>query len=329
MIDNPEIPLDNEGGDNTTQQVQPEKTGNGQQIEKPGKKPEVALTETTRNGTNTTEGSTLPQVTSTIAPTLPPPPQYTTKAPNTTQSVTSKGNGSTKPGENEENTTTSPELPDDEQKVPLQEVESNMTNANSTDDNGLLGEVEEPKNGTITTQGNVTGSNATNNKTVTDTIKEEKKLPEQKIATNTRPADEKTAPIAHIDTPNPWLNTAKEVQNQKPIKWQDGQGLHNAINDMRHAMDNNIQGYENELATINYNKGKATGQAEKPVWKYLNGEPEINQLFGQDKFRNVERLPGSTSPFKFANTKTQKEITSYYRKNKNNNEKNNEVKAKV
>ena len=331
--------MDVENVGNNTQEVKEQNSGQvseepGQQTgnntaKAPGTEIGGAQVETPVNGTDTTGGVAPPPLTSTIPPTLPPPPQYTTQMPNTTQSAISNLNVTVKPGQNGENEITSPELPDDEQKIPVLEPGLNVTEANTTDDNGLLGIVEEEKNETITVQGNATGNIGENNTNAADVTKEHEKLPDKNIVANTRPVGEKTPSIAHVDTPNPWLNTAKEVQNQKPMNWQNGQGPYNAIHEMKNGINNIMNGYQNGMAPINYNKGKATGLEEKPVWQYLNGEPEINQLLGQSKFKNVEQSSVGTSPFKFANTKTQKEINSYYTQNKENNAQNNQQKARA
>ena len=381
MVDNPEMPFDTEGLNNT-EQSQTQKTGNqeqGQQIEKkPEEMPEAGKEGTQIhapvNGTNNTQNATHPQVTTTVVPTLPPPTKYSTKKPNTTQSASSNLNATKKPKLKEEAAITSPELPEDEEKVTEQELAENITKENATDNSGILGAFEEQ--GNETKGGEVLGStvgsfgtNRTNDTNVKNETKQEEKVPEQKgsavqgsevlgstvgsfgmnktndtnvknetkdkqekvpeqnIATNIGPSKGKNPTIAHIDTPNPWLNTAKEVQGQQPINWQNGQGLYNAINEIKN--DDRKNKYESGIAPVNYNVGKAIGTEEKPVWQFLNGEPEINQLLGQNKFRHTEQNSVGTSPFKFANPKTQKEIELYYTQSKDNDIKHKKLPART
>ena len=377
MIDNPEMPFDTDEGLNNTQQSQAEKIGNQEQVQQIEKKPEQ-MPDTGNgstqihapvNGTNNTENALHPQVTTTVVPTLPPPTKYSAKKPNTTQSANSNLNATVKPKQKEEPAITSPELPEDGEKVTEQELAENITKENATDDSGLLGAFEEQGNEVQGSKVGSFGTNRTNDTNVKNETKQEErvleqkgneaqgsqvlgstvgssgankandtkemngtkekqeKLPEQNIATSIRPTEGKNPTIAHIDTPNPWLNTAKEVQGQQPINWQNGQGLYNAINEIKNEDRKNK--YESGIAPVNYNVGKVIGTKEKPVWQFLNGEPEINQLLGQNKFRHAEQNSVGTSPFKFANPKTQKEIELYYTQNKDNDVKQKKLPART
>ena len=348
LIDNPEVPSEEENAGNGTQQTQ---------------KPKEAPVK----GTNAT-GNGAPLKT-TVAPTVPPPPQYTTAKPNTTQPTITNVTTTLKPGSKEEDTITSPELPDDEEKISLQEAKANATNANATDTNDLIDAIEREQNGTTVAGRNMTSNNGTNKEEETITSPElpddEEKIslqeasanatsanitdkgileeigtgnngtskanvteigkepeisseqfPGQSVVANVRPKNERKPAIVNVDTVNPWLKTAKEVQAQEPIKWQNGKGVFNAIHDMQNG---------NGIAPVNYNKGKEGSFGERPVWQYLNGEQDITQQLGQNKFRNVEQNQVSTSPFKFANTKTQQEITSYYTQDKDNESQNKQI----
>ena len=352
MVDNPEMPFDTEEGLNNTQQSQAEKIGNQEQVQQIEKKPEQ-MPDTGNgstqihapvNGTNNTENALHPQVTTTVIPTLPPPTKYSTKKPNTTQSANSNLNATVKPKQKEESAITSPELPEDGEKVTEQELAENITKENATDDSGLLGAFEEQGNEVQGSKVGSFGTNRTNDTNVKNETKQEERVPEQKGneaqgsevlgstvgssgANKVNDTKVKNPTIAHIDTPNPWLNTAKEVQGQQPINWQNGQGLYNAINEIKNEDRKNK--YESGIAPVNYNVGKVIGTKEKPVWQFLNGEPEINQLLGQNKFRHAEQNSVGTSPFKFANPKTQKEIELYYTQNKDNDVKQKKLPART
>lgn len=349
LIDNPEAPIDEVNGGNATQQVRPQTQTQPQNV---GQVTEQPVTQQ-KTGTDSNEPSTppssggnavSPQVTTTVKPTVPPPPIYvTTLKPSSTKSMAS--NVTSKPGLNEDKTVTNPELPDDEQVINMKEAGANVTNVNVTDANGLIGEIVKENNDSSVdvTEGHAAVTNVTNEMHETNgtDVNGAKVIPESKNETvgnipkesgmqdipiqNTimaRPVVEKKPLIPNVNSVNPWLNVAKEVQNQQPIKWQNGQGITEAI----HGIQNNIgngMGNLNGIAPVNY-KGNEKAASERPVWEYVNGEQDISRLLGRNKFRNVDQNTASTSPFKFANTKTQQELTSFYAQDKDRETKDNQ-----
>ena len=357
LIDNPENPVDEEA--NATQQVQPAGTGaasEGHADKNPQQQP-VTVNNGTEPmaGVNKNGSSSSPGATTTVAPTVPPPPQYaTTLAPNATTptvvNATSTANTTAKPETSGETTVTSPELPDDELKVKLNEAGAtatgtNATGTNVTDEKGLLGEIEGQQNETASklnesiavnvtdklnvttehvTEKNVTAQNKTEGKNDTETLAQIESV--QSNLLKTRPSVEKRPPVANVNTPNPWLNVAKAVQNQQPIKWQNGQGLYHELQQLHNNEPTKI-GNQDGIAPVNYNKGKGTNPREKSVWQYLNSEQELSNLLGQNKFRNAGQNTVSISPFKFANRKTQQELQSFYTRNKDSESKNRQTRS--
>ncbi len=283
------------------------------------------------------------QQTSTVAPTIPPPPEFpvyskptqaikqnnvTENGSNATGSgklatgsnttSTASGSNVTSGNKSEEVTISSPEMPDEDEQFNGIEV------GNNTALNITGGDIELPiENVTegpeaVTaniTSGNYTTVNETNgNLTNTNlTPGEQNKTESGKIEVG---GQESLRPslISPTKAPNPWIDVAKQVQQQqlKPIPWENGQGAYNAIHNMAQT-----QGNQDGLTPINYNVDKGSKLKNGPVWQYINGRPVTGEWFGESQHLTQQQTPG-TSPFKFANGKTQEQVEAYYKQDSAN-----------
>eukprot|EP00112_Aurelia_sp_Birch-Aquarium-sp1_P008118 Seg1891.4 transcript_id=Seg1891.4/GoldUCD/mRNA.D3Y31 product="hypothetical protein" protein_id=Seg1891.4/GoldUCD/D3Y31 len=170
----------------------------------------------------------------------------------------------------------------------------------------------------ILTSANTSSVNETNVQNVSKPIEPSKvsgNVLEKFVPTNPKTGDAKKPVIAVINSQNPWMVIAKQTQGQqRPILWQNGQGIHKAIYGSVDK-ENNQDG----IAPVNYNAG--TKVENIPVWQQVNGQPDINDWFTtKDKFKDDQGVV-SSSPFKFANPKTQQEVNSYYAQTKINDDK--------
>eukprot|EP00112_Aurelia_sp_Birch-Aquarium-sp1_P014050 Seg3003.4 transcript_id=Seg3003.4/GoldUCD/mRNA.D3Y31 product="hypothetical protein" protein_id=Seg3003.4/GoldUCD/D3Y31 len=170
----------------------------------------------------------------------------------------------------------------------------------------------------ILTSANTSSVNETNVQNVSKPIEPSKvsgNVLEKFVPTIPKTGDAKKPVIAVINSQNPWMVIAKQTQGQqRPILWQNGQGIHKAIYGSVDK-ENNQDG----IAPVNYNAG--TKVENIPVWQQVNGQPDINDWFTtKDKFKNDQGVV-SSSPFKFANPRTQQEVNSYYAQNKINDDK--------
>ena len=168
------------------------------------------------------------------------------------------------------------------------------------------------------TSANTSSVNATNAQNISKPIEPSKvsgNVLEKYVPTNPKAGDGKKPVIATINSQNPWMIIAKQTQGQqRPILWQNGQGIHKAIYG---TVDQ--ENKEDGIAPVNYNAG--TKVENIPVWQQVNGQPDINDWFTtKDKFKNDQGVV-SSSPFKFANPKTQQEVNSYYAQNRFNGDK--------
>ncbi|XP_065069333.1 putative uncharacterized protein DDB_G0282133 [Rhopilema esculentum] len=311
---------------------------------------------------NQTEKATkepFSQMTTTIAPTLPPPPQYTTRAPNKTSVNETKNWATTNPYQGGDIDLSNPEMPDEGESLGgINTTGLNNTQLNGTDaeldalfnENEKTGNVTSggrnetstgtlkmnnndtsngTSNGTSNVGGNVssaeitkTGTNNSDTNNITGTSngsnndKSDKgvsQIQSELNAVNLKNKDRKGPAITNLNSLNPWLQVAKQTQNQQqqPILWQNGQGIFNAI----HA-SNKLDG----MGTVKYHNEEKLKLGERPVWQYLN-EPQNNQWLSNNRFKTDSNAVG-TSPFKFANTKTQEEATSFYNQKKDNKPRN-------
>ena len=298
----------------------------------------------------------FPQMTTTIAPTLPPPPQYTTRAPNKTAVNETKTWATTNPYQGGDVDLGNPEMPDEGESLgQINATGLNNTQLNETDAelDALFNENEKPgnvtsggrnesstgslkqnnngtSNGTSNVGGNVssaeitkTGTNNSDTSNTTGTSngsnndqsnKGVSQIQSELNAVNLKNKDRKGPAITNLNSPNPWLQVAKQTQNQQqqPILWQNGQGIYNAI----HASNK-----PGGMGTVKYDNEEKLKLGERPVWQYLNEPENNNQWLSNNRFKTDSNAV-STSPFKFANTKTQEDATSFYNQKKDNKPRN-------
>ena len=260
--------------------------------------------------------TTTPAITSTRTPTTTP----TKTVMNTNASATTNANTTTAIAAN--NKTSSSNATETRVPVTAEEKVTSTVTPNVTKEEKLTTTAKptEAKKVTqlILTSANTSSMNETNTQNISKPVEPSKvsgNVLEKYVPTNPKSGDAKKPVIATINSQNPWLVIAKQTQGQqRPILWQNGQGIHKAIYG---TVDQ--ENKEDGIAPVNYNAG--TKVENLPVWQQVNGQPDINDWFTtKDKFKNNQGVV-SSSPFKFANPKTQQEVNSYYAQNRFNDDK--------
>eukprot|EP00794_Sanderia_malayensis_P007739 gene7739-8579_t len=226
----------------------------------------------------------------------------------------------------------SPEMPEEEEQFQGIEVGDNAAM-------NITGDLELPNENA--TEGAVTVNNATKNYTNVKEVKGNQTLAKNASSTekNTtegviRPGEEGegrpvvTSSVSPDSKPNPWTDVANQTQQRlKPIPWENGRGAYNVLHNMAQQAKLGPNQNGGGMATTNYNAGKDSSRFtsnsdnyQKPVWQYINGQPVTGEWFGENQHLTGQQQQNSgTSPFKFANAKTQEQIESYYKQDLGNN----------